>query len=528
MNFMEAYPDRCSTVGSAAKAGDVELLRNLIAQGCCISIPDNRGWFPLHEAAAAGNTDCIQILLNHEETEVDWQTFEGETALYLAASGGHAEAVEELLKACATIDLANNESGTPLFQASNHNHEACVKLLLEYKANVNCVYFNGWTPLHTAAYGGHIGILKRLLKAGGKVTTVDDYNITPTFVAAQYGHADCLKILLDSGGDANTQAEDGATALYIAAQEGYSDCIRYLLDAGADPNLLTIDGCKPIHVAAEKNQLVSLELLLTVSQLDYVKGASSWSPLHCTTVNGNIKAAKLILDHGCNVNTGFTNSINRPTLPQDLSPLFHSFTLGATKLFDFLLSRGARLQCEGEAVGGCYMYHLFVSGLKDSASAMKKLLNSGLRIECPCVSPYYFHHNVCKDSQLLLYKYLLDCGLKPRLSCCELCLCSQGPLHRPFLQASLSLAVFYVRTCVANLCPGSVAVLRDSVCWPQLSKVIEAPAPLQHLCRLAIREILRQKGLHRMQEFVSKMVITNIMKSYLLYEDDLLQKIIKT
>ena len=63
MDFTEAYDDRCSSVGHAAKTGDEELLARLIGNGSNVDIRDNRGWTPLHEAAAHNHIGCVQQLL---------------------------------------------------------------------------------------------------------------------------------------------------------------------------------------------------------------------------------------------------------------------------------------------------------------------------------------------------------------------------------------------------------------------------------------------------------------------------------
>ncbi|OXB74299.1 UNVERIFIED_CONTAM: hypothetical protein H355_006828 [Colinus virginianus] len=64
MDFTEAYSDRCSAAGLAAREGDAEVLQKLIAQGHSLDVPDNRGWMPIHEAAAHSSSRCLRLLLN--------------------------------------------------------------------------------------------------------------------------------------------------------------------------------------------------------------------------------------------------------------------------------------------------------------------------------------------------------------------------------------------------------------------------------------------------------------------------------
>ncbi|XP_071962257.1 uncharacterized protein [Antedon mediterranea] len=528
MDFKEAYPDRCSTVGSAVKAGDADTLSKLIDKGCRVNISDNRGWFPVHEAAAAGNVNCLKLLLNHDSTEIDGRTFEGETSVFLAANAGHSETLEVLLKAGANSTLPNNEHATPLFEACDQNHEKCVDLLLECKTtDVNAVDMSEQSPLHAAAWGGNQAILVKLLKAGGEVDSEDVDGMTPTFVAAQYGNTQCLKMLVEAGGKVNTQIFDGATALHIAAQEGHTDCIKYLLDSGADPNLLTEDAYKAIHFAAEKNRLESLKLLLPVTQLEYKRGVNGWTPLHCTTLNDNVEAAELILSYGVDVNTGFIHRHKKLPKKFDVkSPLRFSYDSKSRKLFTFLLSKGARLHCEEDGFGGCYLKDVFfATGTRkgrDDISEMNRLFSYGLKMECKCTKVIRFYQKVADFASLHMYKYLLDCGLKPQLNCYSSCVCmfDLRGYDTSYLQRSISLAVCYAHQ-VNQVCPCSVQLINCLPYWPHIKQFLEVPGRLQHLCRLAIREILRPKGLQHIKEFVDKMEITNVMKRYLLYEDDL-------
>lgn len=64
MDFTEAYSDRCSAVGLAAREGNVKMLRKLIKQGYSIDVADNRGWVPIHEAAAHNSSECLRLLIH--------------------------------------------------------------------------------------------------------------------------------------------------------------------------------------------------------------------------------------------------------------------------------------------------------------------------------------------------------------------------------------------------------------------------------------------------------------------------------
>ena len=63
MDFTEAYSDTCSTVGLAAREGNVKVLRKLLKNGRSVDVADNRGWMPIHEAAYHNSLECLQMLI---------------------------------------------------------------------------------------------------------------------------------------------------------------------------------------------------------------------------------------------------------------------------------------------------------------------------------------------------------------------------------------------------------------------------------------------------------------------------------
>ena len=64
MDFTEAYADTCSTVGLAAREGNVKILRKLLKKGRSVDVADNRGWMPIHEAAYHNAVECLQMLIH--------------------------------------------------------------------------------------------------------------------------------------------------------------------------------------------------------------------------------------------------------------------------------------------------------------------------------------------------------------------------------------------------------------------------------------------------------------------------------
>ncbi|XP_004643472.1 ankyrin repeat and SOCS box protein 3 [Octodon degus] len=250
MDFTEAYSDTCSTVGLAARQGNVKLLRKLLKKGRSIDVADNRGWMPIHEAAYHNSIECLRILIR--------------------------AAVEN-----GQIDV--------------------VRLLLQHGANVNGSHsMCGWNSLHQASFQENVEVMKLLLKRGANKECPDDFGITPLFLAAQYGKLESLNTLISSGANVNCQALDKATPLFIASQEGHTKCVELLLSSGADPDLCcNEDGWQlPIHAAAQMGHTKILDLLIPLTTRVCESERDKVSPVYSAIFGGQEKCLELLLQSG--------------------------------------------------------------------------------------------------------------------------------------------------------------------------------------------------------------------------------------
>ncbi|KAJ1077935.1 hypothetical protein K5549_011262 [Capra hircus] len=303
MDFTEAYADTCSTVGLAAREGNVKVLRKLLKKGRSIDVADNRGWMPIHEAAYHNSVECLRMLIRADSSEnyIKTKTFEGFCALHLAASQGHWKIIQILLEAGADPNATTLEETTPLFLAVENGQIDVLRLLLQYGANVNGSHsMCGWNALHQATFQENAEIIKLLLKKGANKECQDDFGITPLFVAAQYGKLESLSILISSGANVNCQALDKATPLFIAAQEGHTECVELLLSSGADPDLYCNEDNwqLPIHAAAQMGHTKILDLLIPLTNRVCDTGPNKVSPVYSAVFGGHEECLEMLLQSG--------------------------------------------------------------------------------------------------------------------------------------------------------------------------------------------------------------------------------------
>uniref|UniRef100_H0VSI9 Ankyrin repeat and SOCS box containing 3 n=1 Tax=Cavia porcellus TaxID=10141 RepID=H0VSI9_CAVPO len=277
MDFTEAYADTCSTVGLAAREGNVKILRKLLKQGRSIDVADNRGWMPIHEAAYHNSIECLRILIHADSSEnyIKTKTFEGFCALHFAASQGHRKIAQILLEAGADPNATTLEDTTPLFLAVENGHIDVLRLLLQHGANVNGSHsMCGWNSLHQASFQENVDIIKLLLKKGANKECQDDFGITPLFLAAQYGKLESLNILISSGKInplafvlildlliplTNRICETGpdkVSPVYSAVFGGHEKCLELLLQNGYSPDAqicLVFGFSSPMCMAFQKD-----------------------------------------------------------------------------------------------------------------------------------------------------------------------------------------------------------------------------------------------------------------------------------
>ncbi|KAM9239915.1 Ankyrin repeat and SOCS box protein 3 [Leptosomus discolor] len=501
MDFTEAYSDRCSAVGLAAREGNVKMLRKLVKQGYSIDVPDNRGWVPIHEAAARNSSECLRLLVRAAPSDdyINSKTFEGMCALHLSARHGSLESVRVLLEAGADPNEVTTEATTPLFLAVENEHADIVKFLLQHGANVEGPHsWSGWNSLHQASFQGCTEIMKVLLEKGASKECKDDFGITPLFVAAQYGKLESLRLLVSRGADVNCQAKDRATPLLIAAQEGHTECVELLLSKGADPNLYCNEDNwqLPIHAAAEMGHEKILELLIPLTDRICDKGKGKVSPVYSAVYGGNKECLEMLLKEGYSPDA-------QECLNFDCrSPMCMVFQKEFFNFVDIFLKYGITLL--GINLGYCLFHEkfpLFQRFLKLGCS-----LPSGDQL-LEFISYTIKVHEEYKE----WLPYLLLAGFNPVNLMSRLWI---------FSVSENALNFILEFTNWKRLPPDveqDLSDYKEKFAWAPKSHFAFIPS-LSHLCRLEIRSILTSERL-RSDRFIRELPLPACLQDYLLYLD---------
>ena len=193
---------------------------------------DANGWTGLQWAARRGDIETVRSLLA-AGTDPNILNNAGSSALYYAAKRGDINIVDYLLTHGAKINPRNNYQCTPLNYMFT---EPSVR-----PPDLTC--------------------LERLITAGAEIDAQDYQGATPVMYAAQYGLTAVMKLLLEKNANTNKQTFSGETALMIAVQVNADNPLHVLLTHGADLMLYSNDGRSILHYAAEHGDLRTLQIL---------------------------------------------------------------------------------------------------------------------------------------------------------------------------------------------------------------------------------------------------------------------------
>ncbi len=220
-NLSDSVRGNTPLIEIAAHRTGLPSVVDLIAAGADINQTANDGWSPLMSAINYGNIRIIEVLLlNGVKPELE--TSDGRTALILAAERNFATSLEMLIKAGARVNAKSGKNAlTALGRAAAAGAEQAVFQLIKANADVNLPGKDGEPPLLHAARAGYTPIIQLLLGQGANVNAQStETGNTALMLAANLGYADIVDLLLTAGADPNIKAKDSWTAMKAAQMVG--------------------------------------------------------------------------------------------------------------------------------------------------------------------------------------------------------------------------------------------------------------------------------------------------------------------
>jgi ankyrin repeat protein len=161
-------------------------------------------------AAAAGNLQDVELLLDTRADLVDVKDNLGRTALEWAALHGH--------KAVADLLLAKG-AHCSIFTAARLGDVNRVKALLRENPDIIHARGDRGTALHAAASKGRVDVIKFLVDCDANLSAVGALHLTPLQCAVAFCQKEAVQALVEKGADVNAKDKQGRTALQLAKAE---------------------------------------------------------------------------------------------------------------------------------------------------------------------------------------------------------------------------------------------------------------------------------------------------------------------
>jgi len=333
-------------IAAAARDGDIEAVRDLIAAGEAVNEPQNDGSTAALWAAYQADPEMI-ALLAAADADLNLPNRLGVTPLLQAARMGDAATIRALLDGGADVVAATLNGETPLMAAARTGSTEAVRLLLERGSDPDATEdYEGQTALMWAAAEGHTGVVQELLDAGAnpdikaRVNELTERSsradfptggLTAAMLAAREGREEVLRALAAGGADLGLTNGDGATAMTIAVVNDRFDLAARMLEMGAKPDVASLyhavlmrdattdwlakDGSR--WRADYENELTALDLIRVLLEAggdpnEVFAGQMHSSSMCCDTresgtpfyraaVAADVAALELLIEHGADV-----------------------------------------------------------------------------------------------------------------------------------------------------------------------------------------------------------------------------------
>ncbi|XP_042728336.1 ankyrin repeat and SOCS box protein 15 isoform X2 [Lagopus leucura] len=528
----------------ALVTGQIFGLQDLVKWKYALDEADERGWFPLHEAAAQPIQQILEIILDASyKTMWEYKTCDGETPLTLAAKAGFVENVRALLEKGVWPNTTNDKGETPLLIAVRSGSFEMVSTLIKHNCRIHQPCVKRWSAMHEAAKQGRKDIVSLLLKNGGNVNLKDGYGVTPLGVAAEYGHCDVLEHLIHKGGDVQALADDGSSILFEAAGGGNPDCVSLLLEYGGSGNVPNKAGLLPIHKAAYEGHYLVLKYLIPVTSQTAIQ-KSGISPVHSAADGQNSQCLELLIENDFDVNTVLDDHISNSYDDERKTALYFAVSNNDILCTEILLKAGANpnkdpLNCLLVAVRGgnheivrlllsyganvnCYFMMVndthFPSAIQYALNdevMLRLLLNHGYNVEL-CFD--------CMHQDVFGNSFVWSTPEEEILPGWTSSVIRDNPfcdfISVPWLKhlAGKVVRIFIDYMDYVPLCTKIKFVLETQKEWTEIRQILDNPRPLKHLCRLKIRKLM---GLWRLQKLSSmkKFPLPPVLWNYILYKE---------
>lgn len=256
-------PDGMTPTCAAAIAGQVHVLKLLVAEGFDFVTPTSIGMAPINVAAEHGHVDVIQLLLENGAPMSPNPA--GFFPIHTAAYCGHVEVIKLLMEFGANLDSGGGKNKLrPVSMAVANDQTEAIEFLLDAGADISTYPGQVGTDLHVAASGGTVKALEVLLASdrGYDIHARTSLGDTPLCLAAFNGQSRAAEVLLEAGADLHVFNHIRAFPIHQAVMNGGIKMVELLLDAGSNLSVADENGSSPLTLALTGGSIELVEFLV--------------------------------------------------------------------------------------------------------------------------------------------------------------------------------------------------------------------------------------------------------------------------
>lgn len=258
INIIEqtSIPSLNTVLHLASRFGHLQLISEIVRIRPELVLSENEKLeTPLHEACREGHVEALRVLIDIDSSALYKMNRENESVLLVACKRGRTEVVKQLLKYLWLLMLEEDGPTTSLHVAAAGGHADIVKEILEVRPDLASKRdSNGCSPLHIACSKGHFEITRELLRVDSDNSSLQDYEgRTPLHWAAIKGRVNILDEILSTNlASAEVVTKLCETVLHVAVKNNQYETVRYLFDTlnvNSMVNMPDIDGNTILHLA---------------------------------------------------------------------------------------------------------------------------------------------------------------------------------------------------------------------------------------------------------------------------------------
>eukprot|EP00759_Apiculatamorpha_spiralis_P046180 PhF_6_TR42724/c0_g1_i1/m.64552 len=243
----KADDDNMEKLHQAARRGQTELVRRLVASGIPINIPNKFGCTALHLACKNGHTMTVKELGLKANLSGSWH---GRKPLHLAVAGGHKDCVVALIESAKiqglAVDAFVGESDDYEMQEIGKFRKVCsgqsalhwavgmqskemVGVLLSLGCSASCRDKNGESVLCRTIEFGDEEMFDILMATKPRLDTTDRFNRNALHWAIGHHRLSMAQKLFAAGCDVNQEDTNKVTPVWMAAQHMMTKLLQQLL-----------------------------------------------------------------------------------------------------------------------------------------------------------------------------------------------------------------------------------------------------------------------------------------------------------